>query len=208
MKKITHFYSLSSHWQHNFAEEMGAKVIDDKMIIIPQTLGVGHIYFIEVTKGISALFTDYTLSSPLRISKVSSEEEFYIFHYNPSYYSHSECQAGKTSNYNFSILSNYVENIWEPVINERIFGFSLFIEKRKMQKFVGEMQNSEILNKKLNSKNGYYNDRIDSNSLVLLFSLKEKSMFDASFEYYLKGVSYKLLANFLSHNVDLTLKKT
>jgi hypothetical protein len=202
MKIITHFYSLSSQWQDSFAEAMGAKIIDNKIIIIPETLGTGYIYFTEVADGVSALFKDYRLKSPIRMNKLVSEEEFYIFHYNPTEYVNYESDG--PINLNLVILNNQVENIYEPAVNERIIGFSLFIDKKMMHKYVGKMPYSEFFNEKLNNSSGCYNDCIDSKSLGSIFSLKEKSMFDVSFDYYLKGTSYKLLANFLSSSINLT----
>lgn len=198
MKKIVHFYSLSSQWQQDFAKEMGVEIIDNKIIIIPEILGTGYIYFSEVTKGISVLFKDYILKSPLRMKKLISEEEFYILQYDPA----EDYETNKAINLDFSILNNQVENLYEPVVNERIFGFNLFIDKKMMQKFVGEMLHSKFLNEMLNNSGGFYKGCIDSNSLILIFPFKKMSIFDASFDYYLKGTCYSLLANFLSNGAD------
>ncbi|MCV9931567.1 hypothetical protein OIU80_04680 [Flavobacterium sp. LS1R47] len=207
MKKIAHFYSLSPQWQQGFAEEMGAEIIDNKIIIIPEILGTGYIYFTEVTRGISILFKDYTLRSPIRLNKLISKEEFYILHYNPSEVHVANYEKDNIINSDFSIFNNQVENLYEPTVNERIFGFILFIDKKIMQEFVGKMLNHGSINKKLNNSDGCYYSCIDSNSLMLILSLKKKSIFNASFDYYLKGISYKLLANFLSSNIDFTSLK-
>lgn len=207
MKNTTHFYSLKPHWQRSFADGINAELIDDKIIVIPETIGTGHTYFLEVAPGISVLFSDYALTSPIRMSKLISEEEFYIFDYNLTEFSDLDEEINDGINLDLTILNNQVEKIYEPAVNQRIFGFSLFIDKVMMEKFTNEMPHSEFLNKKLNNSKELHKDYIDSNSLILIFSLKEKSIFDVSFEEYLKGISYKLLANFLNRDTDLVSTK-
>lgn len=200
MKKIKHFYSLNPEWQYQFSEKIKAEVIDNKIIVIPEKLGTGHIYFTEVSSGISALFKDYWLTSTLTMSKVITQEEFYIFQYNLGNYEVSKKEK------NLSIFTNQIEDTFEPVVNKRIFEFSLFIDKKVMQDFVKEVPHSEILYNKLINITGYNTDFIDSKSLLLLFDLKKKSIFDVSFDCYLKGISYKLLANFLDNNTPVMAK--
>jgi hypothetical protein len=207
MKITTHFYSLKPQWQRSFVDGINAELIDDKIIVIPDTIGTGHTYFTEVAPGISVLFSDYTLTSPIRMNKLISEEEFYIFDYYPSEFGDLDDELNDTINLDLTILNNQVENIYEPIVNQRVFGFSLFIDKVMMHKFTNEMPHSEFLNKKLDNSKELHKDYIDSHSLILIFSLKEKSIFDVSFEEYLKGISFKLLANFLNRNADSVTKK-
>ncbi|KIA92680.1 MULTISPECIES: hypothetical protein [unclassified Flavobacterium] len=204
MKEIKHYYSLSSQWQHSFANAIGVKIFDNKIIIIPETLGKGYIYFAEVTNGVSALFKDYTLTSPIKIRKFMSEEEFYILHYTPARNEDLNFGTEDVINLDLSILNNQAEELYESDVNERMFGFSLFIDKKIMHDFAGKMPHFELINKKLNNTEGSYYGCIDRNSLMLILSLKKKSIFHSSFDYYLKGISYKLLANFLSCTIDLT----
>lgn len=49
MKKFTHFYSLTPEWQHHLAKEMNGELIDNKIIVIPKSLGQGHSYFTQIT---------------------------------------------------------------------------------------------------------------------------------------------------------------
>jgi hypothetical protein len=207
MKNTTHFYSLKPQWQRSFADGINAELIDDKIIVIPEAIGTGHTYFIEVAPGISVLFSDYTLTSPIRMSKLTSEEEFYIFDYNLTEFGDLDDEINDAINLDLTILNNQVENAYEPAVNQKTFGFSLFIDAVMMQKFINEMPHAEFLNNKLNNSNKPHKDYIDSNSLILIFSLKEKSIFDVSFEEYLKGISFKLLANFLNRNADLVPAK-
>ena len=201
MKKIKHFYSLNPEWQYQFSEKMKAEVIDHKIIVIPETLGTGHIYFTEVSSGISALFKDYTLTSTLTMSKVITQEEFYIFQYNLGNYEDSKKEKDLT------IFTNQIEDTFAPVANKRVFEFSLFINKKVMQDFINEVPHSETLYNKFINLTGYHTDFIDSKSLLLLFDLKKKSIFDISFDCYLKGISYKLLANFLDNNTNVMTKE-
>lgn len=36
MKKISHYFTLTSGWQDQLAEQIGSKVIDDKIIEFPK----------------------------------------------------------------------------------------------------------------------------------------------------------------------------
>lgn len=190
MTDIKHFYSLSPKWLHELAEEIGSDTKDNKIMAIPENLGTGNVYFVEVTPGISAIYKDYTLSKNIRIVKIKTEEEFFIFNYNLL---KEEDLGHKTD---LSIYSNHLENVTETLVNERILGFTLLIDKKVMWRLIKEMPDSENLNKKLSS-NKIYDDYIDIKSLMLLFSLEKERKNDSLFDYYLSGISYKVLANFL-----------
>ncbi|CAD5341661.1 hypothetical protein FLA105535_01635 [Flavobacterium bizetiae] len=190
MKDIKHFYSLSPKWFQKLAQEIGSEAKDNKIITIPENLGVGNIYFVEVTPGISAIYKDYTLSKNTRIVKIKTEEEFFIFNYNLL----KEEDLGHKKD--FSIYSNHLEKVTETLVNERNFGFTLLVDKKVIRQLIKEMPDAQHLNKKL-SDDKIYNDYIDIKSLMLIFSLEKKVINDSLFDYYISGISYKVLANFL-----------
>ena len=84
MKKITHYYSLHPEWQQDVANQLGTELIDDKIIVIPETIGSGFTYFTSIIPGISVLYINVSFSIPIKITRLSSENELYVFHFDLS----------------------------------------------------------------------------------------------------------------------------
>lgn len=210
MKKFTHFYSLTPEWQYQLAKEMGGELIDNKIIVLPENLGEGHSFFTQITPGISALFMDFVLTTPIKMNRLKSDNELYIFHFDlsdqPSLIKidNMDYKIGSSINLGLAVISNAIESSFKPAINERTVALRLLVDKKLLNEFVKNHPTQEYSRRKIKiEKNApYYYDNIDSNSLLLIQSLKNKSVFDASFDPYLKGISLKLLGNFLNRYTD------
>lgn len=210
MKNFTHFYSLTPEWQYQLAEEMGGELIDNKIIIIPESLGQGQSFFTQCAPGISALFMDFTLTTPVKMNRLKSDNELYIFHFDLSNHpssiiiNHVDYKIGSTINLGLAVLSNAIESTFIPAINERTMALRILVDKNLLNEFVKNHPSEEYSKRKIKiEKNApYYYDNVDSNSLLLIQSLKNKSVFDSSFDPYLKGISLKLLGNFLNRYSD------
>ncbi|MCV9928551.1 AraC family transcriptional regulator [Flavobacterium sp. LS1R49] len=206
MKNFTHFYSLTPEWQHQLAEEIGGELIDNKIIVLPKTLGHGHSFFTQITPGISAFFMDFVLSTPIKINRLKSEDELYIFHFDQSDQANLikidniDYKIGSSINLGLAIINNNIESSFEPAVGQRTLALRLLVDKKLLNEFVENHPSEEFTNRKITieKKAPYYYDNIDSNSILLIQSLKSKSVFDSSFEPYLKGTSLKLLGNFLN----------
>lgn len=206
MKKFTHFYSLTPEWQHDLVKEMNGELIDDKIIVIPESLGHGHSYFTQITPGISVLFMDFVLYDEVKINRIKSDHELYIFHFDLSEHVNMikindiDYKIGSYDNLGLAIIDNKVESSFKPAVNKRTLALRLLVDKKLLDDFLKSHPSEAFSKRKITvPKNSlFYYDNIDSNSILLIRSLKEKSVFDASFDPYLKGVSLKLLGNFLN----------
>ena len=206
MKKFTHFYSLTPEWQYQLAKEMNGELIDDTIIVIPESLGHGHSYFTQITPGISVLFMDFVLKEEVKINRLKSDNELYILHFDLSEHINMitindiNFKIGSYDNLGLAIIDNKIESSFQPTVNERTLALRLLVDKRLLTDFLKNHPSEDYSKRKITvPKNSlYYYDNIDSNSILLIRSLKERSMFDATFGPYLKGISLKLLGNFLN----------
>lgn len=215
MKKINHFYSLKPEWQQELVQEIQGELIDNKIIVIPETLGTGHTYFSPIAPGISVLFVDFVLTEPVEINRLKSENESYIFHFDLSdsvnyiQIDTAEYKIGSRENPGLAIIDNQTESSFKPSVNERTLALRLLVDKKLLNELM-ETNSIEEYHKQKNKDQGkslYYYDHIDSNSILLIRSLMDKSVFEHSFDSYLKGISLKLLGNFLNRYENLSVKK-
>ncbi|OXA75161.1 AraC-type DNA-binding protein [Flavobacterium aquidurense] len=210
MKKITHYYSLAPQWQAEFAEKIGAKFIDNKIIVIPDSIGTGNSYFTQILPGISVLFIDFTLKIPLKITRIVSPNELYIFHFDLSEHvnlikiNNKDYEIGSYDKLDLAIIDNQIESSFKPSTNERTIAVRVLVDKKLLHDFIAKHTGAEIIKPKTNDnkKVFYHYGNIDSNSILLIQSIKNKSVYDLSFEPLLKGVSLKLLGNFFNKFYD------
>ena len=206
MKKFTHFYSLTPEWQHHLAQEMNGELIDNKIIVIPKSLGNGHCYFTQITPGISVFFMDFILNESVKINRIKSDNELYILHFDLSEHANVikinniDYKIGTYHNLGLAIIDNKIESSFKPAINKRILALRLLVDKKLLNGFLKNHPSEEFIKRKIKvPKNSlYYYDNIDSNSILLIRSIKDKSVLDLNFNSYLKGISLKLLGNFLN----------
>jgi len=215
MKKITHYYSLTPQWQHEFAQKLGAKFIDDKIIVIPESIGKGNSYFTQIIPGISVLFIDFTLNTPIKITRNQSDNALYIFHFDLSEHvnlikiNNKDYEIGSYDKLDLAIIDNQIESSFKPSVNERTIAIRILVDKALLNDFIKRHSRKE--EPKPTTKDGqrvfYHYGNIDSNSILLIQSIKNKSVYDLSFEPLLKGISLKLLGNFFNKFYDSQNKK-
>ncbi len=211
MKKITHYYSLTPEWQSELAEKLEAKFINNKIIVIPESIGKGHSYFTQIIPGISVLFIDFTLNKPLKITRLKSANQLYIFHFDLSEHTNlikinnQDYEIGSYDKLDLAIIDNQLESAFKPAVNERTIAIRLLVDKKLLHDFIKKHgKKSETINKTKVTKNVFYHyGNIDSNSVLLIRSIKDKPINSISFEPLLKGISLKLLGNFFNKFYDL-----
>jgi len=206
MKKISHYYSLTPEWQSEFVQKLGAKFIDGKITVIPESMGKGHSYFTQIIPGISVLFIDFTLKIPLKITRNRSDNPLYIFHFDLSEHvnlikiNNKSYEIGSYDKLDLAIIDNQIESSFTPSVNERTIAIRILVDKALLNDFIKKHSKKEEV--KPTTKEGqrvfYHYGNIDSNSILLIQSIKNKSIFDLSFEPLLKGISLKLLGNFFN----------
>ena len=210
MKKIFHFYSLTPEWLHKLAAEVQTTVIDNKIIVFPEKIGKGCLYFTPITPGISIVFMDVIINTPLKICREPSENEIYIFHYDLSEHvnlikiNNEDYEIGSFDKLDLAIIDNQIASSFKPNLHERTFALRILVDKKLLNDFIAKysIKLHENKTKEKSNSNFYHYGHIDSNSTLLLKSLKSKPIDNLSFDSFLKGVSLKLLGNFFSKFYD------
>ncbi|MEZ0129495.1 helix-turn-helix domain-containing protein [Flavobacterium sp. LBUM151] len=210
MKKISHYYSLTPEWQNEFVEKLGARFIDDKITVLPESVGKGHSYFAQIIPGISVLFIDFTLKIPFKIIRNPSDNPLYIFHFDLSEHvnlikiNNKDYEIGSYDKLDLAIIDNQIESSFKPSVNERTIAIRILVDKALLNDFIKKHTGKEEVRQKIKEGQSvfYHYGNIDSNSILLIQSIKNKSVFDLSFEPLLKGVSLKLLGNFFNKFYD------
>jgi len=212
MKKIFHYYSLTPEWQQKLAEQIESKVLDNKIILFPEKIGKGHSYFTQVMPGISVVFIDLSLNMPLKICREVSENDLYIFHFDLSEHvnlikiNNEDYEIGSYDKLDLAIIDNKIESSYKPAVNERTFALRILVDKKLLTNFIAKYTSQLYKAKtkeKAETKDEFYHyGNIDSNSTLLLQSLKTKSIYDVSFDSFLKGLTLKLLGNFFTRFYD------
>lgn len=205
MKKIIHTYSLTPEWQKKFVEEIQGELIDNKITIIPESLGHGSYYFTEITPFLSAIYIDITMTKQVKIIRESCDEEFYIFHYDLSNelnlikIDNIDYVIGTKDNYGIMIVDNKIESAFKPALGKRTTALRLLVDKVTMDCYLDGQSIGEYSNEKgkISKKSFSYYNEMDSKSRLLLQSILNESVFSPGFDAYLKGISLKLLGIFL-----------
>ncbi|WP_264550753.1 helix-turn-helix domain-containing protein [Flavobacterium sp. N2038] len=216
MKKIHHHLSLSSEWMHILAKQLGTKVIDDKIIFFPEKIGPGHAYFTRITPGISVFFIDLSLQTPLKITRESSSNELFIFHYELSEHmnlikiNNEDFHIGSFDKLDLAIIDNEITSAYKPSLNQRTFAVRILVDKTLLADFIKKYPKKEYKDdlKKRSPEAFYHYGNIDSSSALLLKSVKTKNINDLSFDSFLKGISLKLLGNFFRKFYDAENKNS
>ncbi|MFD1604659.1 helix-turn-helix domain-containing protein [Flavobacterium artemisiae] len=206
MKKVTHYYSLTPEWQNDLAAQFNTPLIDNRLINIPKDIGKGFCYFTQIMTGISAVYIDLTATEPLKITRLKSNNQLYIFHFDLSEHinlikiNNIDYQIGSFNQLDLAIIDNELESTFKPAVNERTVALRILLDKNLLRDFIQKLSVKEDqFEKEKNSKKAMYHyGNIDSNSILLIQSLKNKSIDEITFDSFLKGVCLKVLGNFFN----------
>lgn len=206
MKRITHYYSLTSEWMQEVADQLKVKIVDNKIIPIPKEIGEGQFYFTPIIPGISVVYIDFTLTKPLKLIRRKSDDQFYVFHFDLSEHinlikiNNKDYEIGSYDKLDLAIIDNVIESSFKPIINEKTLAIRILVDKKMLYGFIAKYSNKRLATKKTKSskKNFFHYGHIDSNSVFLVQSIKNKSVYDLPFDSMLKGISLKLLGNFFN----------
>lgn len=204
MYKSKHFYCVHPDWQQDYASEYGGIVLKNKIIQVPISLGEGHTFFSQVIPGIALLFMDFTIESQIKIKRIEEEVDRCIFHYDLSEHhnyliiNNKKNKIGSTNNKGIAIFSNQIESYFEPTVGKRTFVLRLFVDKKLMLSFLEDITitHNDLKRKLTNNKKDAFLDDIDANSILLMNLIKERSVFQESFDAFIKGIALQLLGGF------------
>ena len=206
MIEVNHIYTLTSEWIYDSIEQLGegAEIIDGKLVLIPE-LADGGFFFTRVTTDLSVVLLDLIFKNPIRIRRLPSDNDLYIIHYDFSdeinliHVDGIEHKIGYKANLGLGVIDNGIENIFEPVVSERIFAIRLLVSKKTLLTSIDKQTKKNTNKRKIKSDKNklYFYDNIDSNSKLIMHAIKNKSFLDPAFQIYLQGVSLRLLAKFI-----------
>ncbi|MCV9934326.1 AraC family transcriptional regulator [Flavobacterium sp. LS1R47] len=209
MMEISHTYTLTADWQKQFTqqlvEEMGAELIEEKLLLMPKSIADGGFYFTGVIPGLSVVIWDLTFKKPIKINSLKSDDDLYIIHYNLSdginliNIQGANDKIGYKSNLGLGVFDNVVDKVFHPIIGERIFAMRLLVAKDLLNfPVINGTKNEHDKRKAKKSKSSvFFYDHIDSESMLIIHDIKSKSFQDPAFDIYLKGVVFRLLGTFI-----------
>lgn len=205
IKEFKYTASLTADWKQDFVHGLGGTITDNKLMNFPLESANGSGYFINISDGVSVLVLDLILEESLRFTRIPSEEDFWVLHYDMSdnfskhYVDDVKYNIGYKSKLGFAIIDSHLSSTYISPVGERTYSLRLYIQKTFFKSFYEEiaLENDfkNIFGDKIKKKFCY--GHMDSRSKVILYSLKQHSMVDANYEFLLKGSIYKLLAYFV-----------
>jgi len=210
MKKISHYFTLTSGWQDQLAEQIGSKVIDDKIIEFPKEIGKGYMYFTEVIPGISVSLTNLSLKSKISINREESSDDSFVIFYDMSNHSNllkiknKELKIGTYEKPNLIITDNKNSAYYETQVNKESFALQILVDKKLFPDFESHYPYASPNYAEKLKKEEFFYGQADSKSAILLHSLKNKNIYDVSFHSFITGITLKLVANLLSNNTSAT----
>ena len=204
MRAVSLTYSHKPDWFYKLANETHAEIIDEKTVLISETFGNGRLYFTSVTPEISVAFVDAFFTIPVQLTRYPTDEKFYIIHFdlgdtaNIIQIGNVRHKIGNTVNSGMLVLENQTLNRFEPAVNQKQFMLILLVDKSLMSNIIENAADYKNGNTKMKvgEKKLFFYDYIESNSKLLLRSIQNRTI-DDTFDTYLKGITLKLLANFI-----------
>jgi len=199
MIEIDHYYSLGPDWQKEVAEKFNAKYISEKILLMPESCGKGSMYFTEVIPGVSVTLLDIVVSEKVKLNRRKSEQNLYILQYdlsedgNQLEINKKKYELGDENNLGLALIDSQIPSTFIPVVNKKVFTLRIIVDKKMLNLHIRDESNTQKIKKNLL----YYN-YIDSDSKILIHSLKDCSPFDVGFEAFIKGITLKILANFIN----------
>lgn len=215
MIEISHTYTLTSVWQKQLAEELveklGAELIGDNFLEMPKNVADGGFYYTEVVPGLSVVIWDLTFKEVILIKRVKSEDDLYIIHYDFSdemnliHVEGIKHKIGYKANLGLGVFDNAIDNVFQPVVGERVYAMRLLVAKDLLKSTVVNSVIRDSNKRKIKSAKNtlFFYDHIDSKSKVIMHAIKNKSFLDPAFEIYLRGVALRLLAKFIDRYSNL-----
>ncbi|UTN04865.1 AraC family transcriptional regulator [Flavobacterium bizetiae] len=205
MRAVSLTYSHKPDWFYKLANETDAEIKDEKTVHISETFGNGRLYFTPVTPEISSLFVDVLFTIPIQLTRYPTEEDFYIIHYDLSdsaniiQVGNVRHKIGHTVNSGMLVLENKTLNTFEPAVGKPQFMLILLVNKSLLNNIIESAADYKNGNAKIKvaEKQLFFYDYVESNSKVLIRSLKNR-IIDDTFDTYIKGITLKLLANFIN----------
>ncbi|MCD0476322.1 AraC family transcriptional regulator [Flavobacterium sp. EDS] len=218
MIELSHTYTLTADWQKKLTkqlvEQFGAELIDDKLLLMPKSLADGSFYYTEVVPGLSVVIWDLRFKKPIKIRRYKSDEDLYLIHYNFTDgmnlvdSKERDKKIEYKADFALGVFDNVIDKTFQPVIGERVFAMRLLVSKELFNFSVINRAKKEFDKRKAkkNKNSVFFYDTIDSESMLIMHAIKNKSFQDPAFDVYLRGVTLRLLGIFIDRYSNQTPK--
>ncbi|RAJ20581.1 helix-turn-helix transcriptional regulator [Pedobacter cryoconitis] len=194
-------FTITPEWQQQIVDKLGATLIDNKILIMPEAIATGGSIFLEVLPGLSVLLMDMTFHIPLAITRIPTKQNYYMAYFDigDEITTHLLGEVAHKAGYNAKLGLGFmdccIKGILMPPVGERSYSLRLFIDKD----FFVEMAiatrvnaiNTSIFDESKNTL--FFYSHIDSRSKVMLNNLKCNDFTEPAFELNLKSTALYLL---------------
>lgn len=195
-------YSLTPEWQQQIVTGLGARLIDNKLLIVPPNIASGGSIFLEILPEVSVHLLDMTFHIPVAITRVPKDHNYYMIYFDigdeitTHILGDTVYKTGYNSKLGMSFMDSGIKGIILPPVGERTYSLRLLVDKTYYKSLAATNRPAEVNDLLFDeSKNTlFFYSHIDSRSKVLLNKLKEDHHFtSASFELKLKHIALYLL---------------
>ncbi len=199
LQEFKHTYSLTSDWRQNFVDGLGCTIVNENMYF-PEETAVGSCCISEINPDVSVVIIECVMNKPLRLTRVPSEDDFWIVYYDLSDSNSKHIvddvnhKIGYKSKLNFAIVDNKINSTYLSTAGEQFYALRLFIRKSYMKTFFNDAEFKKDFKDVFDSKKKkmFFYGHIDSRSKVVLNTLKQQGIDKPNYEFLLKGAAYNL----------------
>ena len=199
-QEFRHTYSLTSDWRQSFVEGLGCTIVNENMYF-PKEIAIGSSCLSEINPDVSAVVIDCVMNKPLRLTRVPSDDDFWIVYYDLSdsdskhIVDNINHKTGYKSKLNFAIVDNKINSTYLSKVGERFYALRLFVRKSYLKTFFNDAEFKKDFKDVFDDKKKkmFFYGHIDSRSKVVLNALKQQQIDNLNYEFLLKGAAYNLL---------------
>lgn len=203
--EFCYHYTLGPEWQQQIVAGIGATLIDNKILTMPEHIADGGSIFLEVTPGLSVLLLDMTFKVPVAITRVPTDHNYYMVYFDigdeitTHIIGNTVHKAGYHAKLGMGFMDCSMKGVLMPPVGKRSYSLRLLIEKSHLKELAASTRDLETNNLLFDeTKNTlFFYSHIDSRSKILLSQLKENDFHSPSFELKLKSTALYLLGYLL-----------
>lgn len=204
-KEFLYHYNLTPEWQNQIVEGLGATLIDNKIIELPEHIGTGGSFFLEVMPGLSVFLLDMTFHIPVSIVRKATNQQIYMAYFDmgdeiTSHILGSEVhKVGYKAKLGMAFMGSSLQGVIMPPVGERSYSLRLIMDKQLLKDFMQKKKGKDISEKLFDESCNtlFFYAHIDSRSKLLLNSLKTQSFSSPSFQLKLKSTTLFLFGYLL-----------
>ena len=200
LPEFEHTYYLTPEWRQKFVDDLGCTIVNENMYF-PEEVASGSSCFLEINPNFSVVIVDSIMNTPLRFTRIPSEDDFWIVYYDLSdsvskhVIDDVNHKIGYKSKLSFAIVDNKIKSSYLSTVGERFYTLRLFIRKSYLKTFFKDTEFEKDFKDVFDDKKKkmFFYGHIDSRSKVVLNALKQREIDNPNYEFLLKGAAYNLL---------------